>query len=141
MHKKHTESQRGGAKVKLLLGLAIAVILAGVGVIALGAYIDKVVSEGYEATTYLVDYHAKFAFPVVCLIMSLLGVAIAARSGVKEGLAMSVVYGIGVAFLYWVFHSFCLSLGYGGVLPVWVAAWTTNLVFLCVSGFLLLHAD
>ena len=111
------------------------------GVLELGDYIDTVSREGYDTTAYRVDYHAKFAFPMVCLIMSLVGVAIAIRSGMKDGLAMSVVYGIGVAFCYWVFNSFCLSLGYGGVLPVWLAAWAANLVFFSVSGVMLLYAE
>lgn len=111
------------------------------GLFELGRYIEKIEQEGYAATAYRVDYYAKFSFPVVCLIMSLVGIGIAIRARLKEGLAVSVVYGIGVAFLYWVFHSFCMSLGYGEILPAWVAAWAANVIFFCVGALLLMHAE
>jgi len=97
---------------------------------------DSVTEDAYR-----VDYYAKFSFPFVCLIMSLVGIGIAIRARLKDGLAVSVVYGIGVAFLYWVFHSFCMSLGYGEILPAWIAAWAANLIFFCVGGLLLMNAE
>lgn len=111
------------------------------GIVALARYIDKIQSEGYEATAYRVDWMNKLAFPLVCIIMSLAGVGIAVRNALREGLAVSVVFGVAVAFLYWVFHSFCLSLGYGEMLPAAVAAWTANVVFFCLSGVLLMTAE
>ncbi|MFH1980552.1 MAG: LPS export ABC transporter permease LptG [Pseudomonadota bacterium] len=111
------------------------------GIVELGSYIRKIQSEGYEATAYRVDWMNKLAFPLVCIIMSITGVGIAVRRSLREGMAMSVVYGVAVAFLYWVFHSFCLSLGYGEMLPAWGAAWVANLVFICLSSFLMMTAE
>lgn len=111
------------------------------GIAELGRYIEKIQSEGYEATAYQVDWMNKLAFPLVCIIMSLIGVGIAVRSRLREGMVMSVVSGVTVAFLYWVFHSFSLSLGYGEMLPAWIAAWIANLAFICLGGFLLMTAD
>jgi lipopolysaccharide export system permease protein len=104
-------------------------------------YIRKVESEGYDATLYRVDYQAKMALPFVCIIMSLIGVGIGIQGRLKEGLPMSVTYGIGIAFCYWVVFSFCVSLGYGGMLPPAVAAWAGNLVFLCFGSILVLNAE
>lgn len=111
------------------------------GFLELLAYIRKVEAEGYDTTTYKVDLNAKIAFPFVCLILSLTGLAIGASRYAKEGLPAGVATGIGLAFLYWIFHGFCLSLGYGGVLPPSVAAWTANLVFFCFGILALLHVD
>lgn len=111
------------------------------GIVELGRYIRKIQSEGYEATAYRVDWMNKMAFPVVCIIMSITAVSIAVRRSLREGMALSVVYGVAVAFLYWVFHSFCLSLGYGEMLPAWMAAWAANLVFICLSSFLMMTAE
>jgi lipopolysaccharide export system permease protein len=104
-------------------------------------YIQKVENEGYDATTYRVDLFAKTAFPFVCIILCLLGTGIAVRRGMKEGLPVGIAYGIGIAFLYWVFYSFCLSLGYGGLIPPLVSAWMTNFVFLCWGAYVLLKRE
>ena len=107
----------------------------------LWAYIRKVEAEGYDAAIYKVDLQAKVALPFVCIIMTLIGTGIGIRGNVKEGLPVSITYGIGIAFLYWVIHSFCLSLGYGEMLPPFVAAWTANLLFLCFGVILVLNAE
>lgn len=104
-------------------------------------YIRKVEAEGYDATSYRVDLYGKTALPFVCIIMVLVGTGIGVREKVKEGLPISVAYGIGIALLYWVFYSFCVSLGYGEMLPPFIAAWTANLLFLCVGIILLVNAE
>ena len=48
---------------------------------------------------------------------------------------------LGIAFLYWVFFSFCLSLGYGELLPPFIAAWAANLIFSSIALVLLLNAE
>ena len=105
------------------------------------AYIKKVEAEGYDATIYRVDLHAKIAFPFICIIMCIIGTGIAAGTKIKESLPVSIACGLGVAFLYWVLYSFCVSLGYGEMLPSVIAAWAANLIFLCFGGFTLLNAE
>jgi lipopolysaccharide export system permease protein len=104
-------------------------------------YVREVEAGGYDATRYRVDLHAKVAFPLICLILGFLGVGMAARTGLAEGMPVAVASGLGLGFLYWVLHSFNLSLGYGGMLPAPVAAWGANFVFACLAGFLLAGAE
>jgi lipopolysaccharide export system permease protein len=105
-------------------------------------YIRTIEGEGYDATVYWVDLHAKVAFPWVCLVLCAVATGIGPRGSVRrEGIAFSVGCGIATTFLYWFLHSFCLSLGYGDVLPALLAAWLTNLVFSCVALLLLIHAE
>lgn len=104
-------------------------------------YVHKVEDEGYAATTYRVDLYAKSAYPFVCIIMALVGIGLTARKRLNKGLAVSISYGIGIGFLYWVFQSFCVSLGYGSVLPPAAAAWMANFVFLCGGLLLVIHAE
>jgi len=106
----------------------------------LRAVIRKIEAEGYDATRYRVDLQYKLAFPVVCLTMCLIGTAIAVRRKLKEGLAIIVSYGIGIAFLYYIALSFSISFGYGGILPPVVAAWAAHVIFLCVGGVALINA-
>jgi lipopolysaccharide export system permease protein len=104
-------------------------------------YIHKVEAEGYAATVYRVDLNAKCAYPFVCVIMALIGIGLTARKRLDKGLPVSVSYGIGIGFLYWVFQSFCISLGYGGILPPMVAAWAANFVFFCGALLLIMNAE
>ncbi len=104
-------------------------------------YIKDVESEGYDATSYRVDLHAKIAFPLICAILCVLATGIGARRKIREGLSFNIAYGIGLIFVYWIFYSFCLSLGYGGILQPFIAAWVANFVFLCIGIFNLLNAD
>jgi lipopolysaccharide export system permease protein len=105
------------------------------------AYVRKVEAEGYAATVYRVDLYGKSAYPFVCIIMALVGIGLTARKRLHQGLPVSITYGIGIGFLYWVFQSFCLSLGYGGILPPVLAAWMANLVFLCGGLLLVMQAE
>lgn len=101
--------------------------------------IRRIETEGYDTTAYRVDLYGKTAFPFVCLILSCMGVGIAGSGKVRDGLASSVTYGIGVAFFYWTFYSFTMSLGYGAILPPPVAAWLANCVFSILALILLLN--
>jgi lipopolysaccharide export system permease protein len=107
----------------------------------LGDYIHIAESEGYDATAYRVDWHAKTAFPLVCVLLSVLAVTIAGRGRRGENLAIVVVTGIGLAFCFWVVNGFSLSLGHAGMLPPPVAAWLPNLMFLFLTVFFLLRAE
>jgi lipopolysaccharide export system permease protein len=105
------------------------------------AYIKRVEAEGYNATLYKVDLYAKLAFPFICIIMCMLGTGLAAKGNVNEGMPVVIAYGIGTAFIYWIFYSFCLSLGYGEMLPPPIAAWTANLAFFSFGALTLLNAE
>ncbi len=104
-------------------------------------YIQDVESEGYDATPYRVDLHSKFALPMSCLIVCLIATSITLRKTTREGLSMSITYGMVVVFLYWIAQSFCVSLGYGGMLPPFIAAWVANFIFGCFAVFNFLNAD
>ena len=110
-------------------------------VTALYQYIRKAESEGYDAAKYRVDFYGKFAFPLVCLIMSLMGAAVALRGTTRDGMAVSFAYGIIIAFVYWSVYSFCLSLGYGGMLPAWLAPWCANVLFGLAAVVMVLHLE
>jgi lipopolysaccharide export system permease protein len=104
-------------------------------------YIRDVESEGYDATVYRVDFHAKIAIPLVCVIMCIIGTGISVKRRIKEGLSISIALGVGMIFLYWVSYSFCLSLGYGEVLHPILATWISNVIFACLGIVNLINAE
>jgi lipopolysaccharide export system permease protein len=96
-------------------------------------YIKDIEADGYDAVTYKVDLYAKIAFPFVCILMCLAGAGIATQKTGGQGIATGIAWGISSAFLYWIFYSFCVSLGYGGILPPLISVWLANIVFLCIG--------
>jgi lipopolysaccharide export system permease protein len=107
----------------------------------LADYVNKVESEGYDATTYRVDLYGKTAFPFVCLLMAMLGAALGMRNFVRENMPMGIALGIGISFLYYIMHGFCMSLGYGKVLPAFMSAWIANIFFFCFAILFLITID
>ena len=104
-------------------------------------YIHDLESEGFDASVNRVDLHAKISFPLVCLILTMVGAGLILRPGDKEGLPIKIALGLCIAFFYWILHSFFVSLGYGGVLFPILAAWMTNIIFVGVSAVLLLTGE
>jgi lipopolysaccharide export system permease protein len=104
-------------------------------------YVQEVEAEGYDATSYRVDFHSKFALPVACLILCIIGTGITLKKNTRQSLSVTIIYGITVVFVYWISQSFCLSLGHGGILSPVIAAWTANFIFACFAGFNLLNAE
>ena len=92
-------------------------------------YVNKLKREGYVATRYLVDLHSKISFPLVSIIMVMIGMPFALKSGRRGGIAVGVVISIIIGFSYWVVFAVNTSLGYNGIIPPIVAAWLTNFIF------------
>ena len=96
----------------------------------LARYVRRVESEGYDSRRYRVDLQAKLSFPFVCLIMALWGVPLALFKEKGNSLAPGIMFGLGVALVYWVSFSYVRSIfGYSGVLPPFLAVWLPNGVF------------
>ncbi len=96
--------------------------------VQLRQYIDRLVKSGVSATRYMVDLHAKFATVLVSLVMAILGVSFGLRTG-RSGVMLWVGLCIPMGFVYYMLLVLGISLGRGGALPPFVAAWLPNLVF------------
>jgi len=92
-------------------------------------YAETVRTEGYNNTEYLVDLNLKLSFPLISLVLALLGIPVALKLK-KGGMALAVSTGIGLCFLYYVVMGFSRSLGLSGILPPVLSAWTANLIFI-----------
>ena len=64
-----------------------------------------------------------------------IGLIVPIRGGIPLGIGLSIL----LAIIFWSAFSFCLSLGYSGLIPAPAAAWTAQAVFL-VLGLLALTA-
>lgn len=109
------------------------------GYLELKKYVDKIRSEGYDASRYLVDMYGKTAFPCVSLILAVIGISFSLRSERSGGLTQSMGAGIVIGFSYWFVYAFSLSLGRAGTLPPLLSAWLANIIFAIAAGFLFLR--
>ncbi len=92
-------------------------------------YTQKIRDEGYDPTPYLVDLHAKIAFPVLNFFTVFIGIGFALRTVRSGGIAAGIALSITAGFVYWIIYGMGLSLGHSGALPPLVAAWSPNVLF------------
>lgn len=104
----------------------------------LSHYIGRLSKDGYDTTRYRVDLQSKISYPFVNFIMALIATPFALMIGRKGGIASATVIAFAFSFLYWIVHSICISLGHGGTLPPFIAAWTGNILFISASVYLFL---
>jgi lipopolysaccharide export system permease protein len=103
-------------------------------------YVGRLQPEGTPFSRLLTDYYSRLAFPLVTVIMVLVGIALGLqRSGVRGA---SMAAGIGQAFIvgfcYWTTHSVSVALGRGGALAPMLAGWMANILFASFGLYLLL---
>lgn len=104
-------------------------------------YVKLVEAEGYESNTYKVDMLSKTVVPFTCLFMTLMGTGIVFARERKDAIPSNIALGTLAAFMFWFFNSFCVSLGYAGLLPAALAAWLATILFICASGIVLIKAE
>jgi lipopolysaccharide export system permease protein len=92
--------------------------------------------SGGDATTGLVDIQFNLAFPLVNLIVVLIGIILASgprKTNVASGFGLTLL----ISFGYYMFMNFGRSLGHNGTLTPFVAAWSGNIFFL--TSFFVLY--
>jgi lipopolysaccharide export system permease protein len=99
------------------------------GYLELKNYVKKLQFEGYDSTRYLADLHGKIAFPLVSIILAVIGISFSLKTERSGGITKSIGAGIVIGFSYWVVFAFALSLGRSGTLPPLLAAWLANIIF------------
>jgi len=95
----------------------------------LSGYVGEVRRKGFEASRYETDLHAKIAYPLLNVLISMLAIPFALRSPRSGGVWRSIGLGLLVGFACWVVLSTSLSLGRKGVLPALLAAWLPGALF------------
>lgn len=83
---------------------------------------------------YLIEAHKRLVLPVGCLIISLIGLPLGlqARPGRK---AIGIQAGLAIFVFYYIFFTMGKTLAEEGVLPVALAMWMPNTLFLLLALF------
>ncbi len=99
-------------------------------------YAEQMKREGYDNTKYLVDMHLKAAYPVILVVMVMIGMSLPLIQK-QVRIPVSIMAGILISFFYMVALGFARSLGLSGVFPPFLAAWFSNFLFLLFGAYLM----
>jgi len=93
-------------------------------------------SHGPDGKRYLIELHRRFAYPLACMVLMLIGVPLgtAARRGGKSG---GMIFTILLVLAYYLLSDFGLAWAKQGRLPAYIGVWLANFVFAVAGIFLL----
>ena len=92
--------------------------------------------NGPDGKRFLIEMHDRFAFPVACLVLMLVGVPLGVASR-RGGKSSGFVFTILLVFVYYFLSSTGIALGHQSRLPAFFAVWSANLLFGAAGIFLL----
>ncbi len=101
-------------------------------------YIDDLRQSGFDVVRLTVQFYRKFSYPLVALVVTLIGVPFAftvGRKGALSGIALS----LGIAIAFWSASSLFQAMGNLNQLPPAVAAWSPDILFGIGGAYLLLR--
>lgn len=104
------------------------------------SYIKLMKIQGVDVDSLWVLLHLRLAVPWASVVLALVGASVGAgsrRSGSGMGIGVSII----LVFAYYVFMSFCRSLGQGGYVSPLAAAWIPNLIFLLCGSYMAKRAN
>jgi LPS export ABC transporter permease LptG/LPS export ABC transporter permease LptF len=104
----------------------------------LDRYIGDLRQSGFDTMKLRVELWRKLSYPLVAVIMAVLAIPFALSMG-RRGSLTGIAVAIGVALTYFVVESFFGALGNVNYLPAALAAWSSDLLFGLVGGYLLLR--
>jgi LPS export ABC transporter permease LptG len=101
-------------------------------------YIHDLEQSGFDVVRLKVQMQRKFAFPLVTFVMAVLAVPFSLSPG-RRGAITSVAVAVGIAVVYEVTSRLFESMGNLSQLPPSLAAWSPDLIFALVGGYLILR--
>jgi len=103
----------------------------------LDRYIHDLQQSGFDVVHLRVQLQKKLAFPLITLVMAMLAVPFALNSGRRGNLA-AAASAVGIAVVYLVVSGLFEALGNLSQLPAPLAAWSPDVIFALIGGYLLL---
>jgi LPS export ABC transporter permease LptG len=100
-------------------------------------YIRDLQQSGFDVVRLRVQLEKKFAFPIVTLVMAVLAIPFSLSSG-RRGAITGVAVAVGIALVYWTVAGLFEAIGNISQLPPVLAAWSPDVIFALVGGYLIL---
>jgi LPS export ABC transporter permease LptG/LPS export ABC transporter permease LptF len=101
-------------------------------------YIYDLEQSGFDVVRLRVQLQKKIAYPLITLVMAVLAIPFALTTG-KRGALTGVATAVGIGVFYWMISALFEAMGNLSQLPPTVAAWSPNLVFGFIGGYLILR--
>ncbi len=103
----------------------------------LDRYIRDLRQSGFDTKRLSVALWQKLSYPLVTVVMAVLAIPFALSMG-RRGSITGIAVAIGVALAYRVVDTLFGAMGNVNYLPASVAAWSADILFMLVGGYLLL---
>ncbi len=100
-------------------------------------YIHDLQQSGFDVVRLKVQMQRKFAFPLVTLVMAVLAIPFSLSAG-KRGAITGIAVAVGIAVVYETISRLFEAMGNLSQLPPALAAWSPDLIFALVGGYLIL---
>ena len=100
-------------------------------------YIRDLQQSGFDVVRLRVQLHKKLSYPLITLIMAILAIPFS-LSTAKKGAITGVAVAVGIAVFYTVVSRLFEAMGDLSQLPPALAAWSPDLIFVLVGGYLIL---
>jgi LPS export ABC transporter permease LptG/LPS export ABC transporter permease LptF len=101
-------------------------------------YIHDLEQSGFDVVRLRVQLQKKIAYPLITLVMAILAIPFALSAGKRSALT-GVATAIGIGVVYWTISGLFEAMGNLSQLPPAVAAWSPDLVFGFIGGYLILR--
>src|ERR1035441_8010423 len=100
-------------------------------------YIRDLQQSGFDVVRLRVQLQKKLSYPLIALIMAVLAIPFSLSTG-KKGAITGVAVAVGIAVFYTVVSRLFEAMGGLSQLPPALAAWSPDLIFILVGGYLIL---
>jgi LPS export ABC transporter permease LptG/LPS export ABC transporter permease LptF len=101
-------------------------------------YIYDLEQSGFDVVRLRVQLQKKIAYPLITLVMAILAIPFAVSAGKRSAVA-GVATAIGIGVVYWTINGLFEAMGNLSQLPPALAAWSPDLVFGFIGGYLILR--
>jgi LPS export ABC transporter permease LptG len=101
-------------------------------------YIHDLEQSGFDVVRLRVQLQKKIAYPLITLVMAVLAIPFALSAG-KRSAVTGIATAIGIGVVYWTISGLFEAMGNLSQLPPAVAAWSPDLVFGFIGGYLILR--
>ena len=91
-------------------------------------YIESLRRAGFDVSALTVQWHRKFAFPLIAPVSMLLAFPFAFLVGTRGAIG-GVAIGVGIGILYWLGAELLTAMGGVGQLPPLLAGWSPDIIF------------
>ncbi len=83
-----------------------------------------------------VDFHSRLAAPIICLVVTLIGIPIGSHTG-RQGAFSGIMLALALFFGFYILQLVCQGLGKQEWIPAWLGGWFPVMIFGAATPFMI----